>query len=396
MNEGWLTKPIGEVFRIVNGGTPKTANAAYWDGCHQWITPAEMGGLDSPYLTASRRTLTDEGLRVGAELVPENSIILSSRAPIGHLVINRVPMAFNQGCKGLVPSKAIDTKFAYYFLLANVPLLESLGTGATFKELSGGKLKEVLFRFPSFPEQQRIVGILDEAFAGIAAAKADAEQNRRNAREVFRAALQEIFCENTKWRRVRIDDACESIVDCVNKTAPKADWKTPYKMIRTTNIRNGKVSLDAVNYVTEDVYRIWSRRQIPRRGDIVLTREAPMGEVGMLQSDDLVFLGQRLMSYRVDPALLNNVFLLYAFQSKEMQDQIRAMASGATVQHIRVPDCSKLKVPLPSLDEQAAAVAKLDAVNAETQHLESLYTRKLAALDELKQSLLHEAFSGAL
>jgi len=107
-----------------------------------------MGNLDTPYISGSRRTLTDEGLRTGAELVPAGSIILSSRAPIGHLVINEIPMAFNQGCKGLIPLPAVDTKFAYYFLLTNVPLLESLGTGATFKELSGGKLKEVSFHFP--------------------------------------------------------------------------------------------------------------------------------------------------------------------------------------------------------------------------------------------------------
>ena len=162
MREGWQINPIGEVFRVINGGTPKTGTTAYWDGAHQWITPAEMGGLPSPYIAASRRTITDEGLRVGAELAPPHSIILSSRAPIGHLVINEVPMAFNQGCKGLVPSPAIDTKFAYYFLLAHVPLLESLGTGATFKELSGGKLKEVPFSYPPLPGQRRIVAILDE------------------------------------------------------------------------------------------------------------------------------------------------------------------------------------------------------------------------------------------
>ena len=152
----WQAKTVGELFRVVNGGTPKTGVLAYWDGPHQWITPAEMGRLDSPHLAESRRTLTDEGLRVGAEPVPAGSIILSSRAPIGHLVINDVPMAFNQGCKGLVPSAGIDTKFAYYFFLANVDLLESLGTGTTFKELSGSKLKAVVCNYPSLAEQHRI------------------------------------------------------------------------------------------------------------------------------------------------------------------------------------------------------------------------------------------------
>ena len=91
MREGWQVKPIGDVFRVVNGGTPKTGVATYWDGPHAWITPAEMGGLESPFISISRRTLTEEGLRVGAELVPPGSIILSTRAPIGHLVSTKCP-----------------------------------------------------------------------------------------------------------------------------------------------------------------------------------------------------------------------------------------------------------------------------------------------------------------
>ena len=193
MKANWQSKPIGDVFKVVNGGTPKTGVASNWDGPHAWITPAEMGNLETPFISESRRTLTDEGLRTGAELVPAGSIILSSRAPIGHLVINGIPMAFNQGCKGLIPSPAIDTKFAYYFLLTNVPLLESLGTGATFKELSGGKLKEVLFQFPELGEQRRIVTLLDEAFANIATAKANVEKNLQNARNFFYGQLQAIF-----------------------------------------------------------------------------------------------------------------------------------------------------------------------------------------------------------
>lgn len=390
----WQTKKIGEVFRIVNGGTPKTGVTSYWGGEHLWITPAEMGGLDSPYLSESRRTLTDEGLRVGAELLPENSLILSTRAPIGHLVINAAPMAFNQGCKGLVPAKEIETKFAYYYLLANVPLLENLGTGATFKELSGGKLKEVMFSCPSLTEQQRIVAILDEAFEGIATAKANAEKNLQNSRELFTSTLADVF--NTAWPLVRIEDACESIMDCVNKTAPIASEPTPYKMLRTTNVRNGLVSLESVNHVTEDVYKVWTRRQVPRRGDVILTREAPMGEVGMLDSDEAVFLGQRLVSYRADASKLDGRFLLYALQSDPLQRQIHAKASGSTVQHMRVPDSKNLQLPLPGLVEQKKAVEVLDAMRELANSLLAQYTRKLAALDELKKSLLHQAFSGQL
>ena len=121
-----------------------------------------------------------------------------------------------------------------------------------------------------------------------------------------------------------------------------------------------------------------------------------MGEVGMLITDDKVFLGQRIVSYRADPAKLDSRFLLYALQSGDLQGQIHALASGSTVQHMRVPDSKNLELPLPNLAEQATTVCTLEAIREATQHLKSLYERKLAALEALKKSLLHQAFSAAL
>ncbi|MEI7510700.1 MAG: hypothetical protein WCJ84_00910 [Candidatus Peregrinibacteria bacterium] len=112
--------------------------------------------------------------------------------------------------------------------------------------------------------------------------------------------------ENNYWHRVKIKDGCLSIIDCVNKTAPKVDFKTPYKMLRTTNIKKGWIDVENVGYVNEEVYKKWTRREIPQVGDVILTREAPLGEVGLLRTDDKVFLGQRLVSYRANPKILNN------------------------------------------------------------------------------------------
>jgi type I restriction enzyme, S subunit len=172
MKNGWLNKRISEVCEVVNGGTPKTAVAEYWDGEHLWITPAEMGKRKSPYVDNTERKLTDAGLRdSSARMLPPYSVILSSRAPIGHLVINLKPMSTNQGCKSLIPNDHLDYKFLYYYLTSIVGLLVSLGSGVTFKELSGSKLKDVYVPLPSRSEQQRIVSVLDEVFADVAIAQ---------------------------------------------------------------------------------------------------------------------------------------------------------------------------------------------------------------------------------
>ena len=194
MKNGWPVRPIGEVCEVVNGGTPQTSVVEYWGGDNAWITPAEMGKRSDPYVRDTERKLTDSGLRnSSAQMLPRKSVILSSRAPIGHLVINTVPMGTNQGCKGLVPGSQLNYKFLYHYLSSIVEVLNSLGTGATFKELSGSKLKEITIPVAPLPEQKRIVGILDGAFEGIATAKANAEKNLQNAHALFESHLQVVF-----------------------------------------------------------------------------------------------------------------------------------------------------------------------------------------------------------
>jgi type I restriction enzyme S subunit len=167
-------------------------------------------------------------------------------------------------------------------------------------------------------------------------------------------------------------------------------------MIRTTNVRNGHVDVSTVRFVTEETYKVWTRRQTPQKGDVILTREAPMGEVGMLLTDDKIFLGQRLVSYRANSTKLDKQFLLFALQSGDIQGQIQAKASGSTVQHMRVPDTKNLLLAAPPLPKQHQVVLQLVSLREETQRLAAIYQRKLAALDALKKSLLHQAFSGTL
>ena len=190
------------------------------------------------------------------------------------------------------------------------------------------------------------------------------------------------------WERVSVAEVCESIVDCVNKTAPTVDEPTPYKMIRTTNVKKGWVNLSEVKFVTKETFDRWTRRQLPRKGDVILTREAPLGEVGMLRGDDQVFLGQRLVSYRANPAKLDNRFLLYAFQGRDVQAQVKGLGSGATVEHMRVPDCEKLTLSLPPLSEQRRIASILSAYDDLIENS----TRRIAILEEMARRIYEEWF----
>ena len=154
------------------------------------------------------------------------------------------------------------------------------------------------------------------------------------------------------WRSEPANSVCAEIVDCLNKTAPVVEHDTGFRMIRTTNVRYGRVDVEETRFVEEAVFNKWTRRARPRRGDIILSREAPLGEVGLLRSDAKVFLGQRTILYRADPNKLDQQFLYYQMIGPYVQAQIHGQGSGSTVAHLRVPDAETLEIPVAPLDAQ--------------------------------------------
>ena len=181
---------------------------------------------------------------------------------------------------------------------------------------------------------------------------------------------------------------CEEHVDCVNRTAAVVMEPTPFKMIRTTNVRNGFIDTLNVRYVTEEVYKKWTRRLVPRRGDVILTREAPLGGVGKVRTDDLIFLGQRLYHFRPDPQKLDADFLLYALMADDLQGQIRGFGSGATVEHMRLGDIPKLQIYTPEIYEQRRIGRILSAYDDLIEN----NTRRIAILEEMARRIYEEWF----
>jgi len=393
MKAGWQIKAIGEVCDVVNGGTPKTGTKEYWGGQHQWVTPAEMGKRNSPYVGETERTVTDAGLQnSSARMLPPYSVILSSRAPIGHLVINTEPMATNQGCKGLVPSDPLHYKFLYYYLSSIVDLLNDLGSGATFKELSGGKLKEVGIPFPPLPEQQRIVAILDAAFDGIATAKANAEQNLQNARALFESHLQSVFTQRGEgWEEKRLGE----VYDVRDGTHDSPKYHaTGYPLITSKNLKREGLSFDDVSLINERDFTKINQRSAVHKGDVLF---AMIGTIGnpTLVTVEPNFAIKNVALFKISQGQ-SGAFLKHYLASGWVISKMMQEAKGSTQKFVGLGYLRDFPINVPPLAKQLEVVEALDELSAETQRLESLYQRKLAALDELKKSLLHQAFSGML
>ena len=191
------------------------------------------------------------------------------------------------------------------------------------------------------------------------------------------------------WTWASAVQACEQVVDCHNKTAPYTSTGIP--LVRTTNIKNGRLLLDDTRYVDQPTYEFWSRRCPPEPGDVLFTREAPMGEAGIIPPGVKLCLGQRTMLMRPSPAISSS-FLLSALLSPVVKDLIDRVAVGSGVKHLRVGDVERLPVPLPPIAEQARIVAEVDRHLSIIREVEAEVDANLQRAQALRQAVLSRAF----
>lgn len=394
MRKGWEIKNLGQVCDIVNGGTPDTNIPKFWGGDNLWITPKDMGKLQSIFVDETLRKITDEGLKnSSAKILPPNSIILSSRAPIGHLAINVKPISTNQGCKGLIPKKEIDNLYLYYFLYKSVDLLNSLGTGATFKELSGSKLGSVEIPLPPLSEQQEIVLILDDAFESIEHAKSNAEKNLNNTKELFESYLNNIFqFKGEGWEEKRLVEVCElKSGTTIDPKLEKNSGDIIYAKIGDMNLEGNEVYITkSSRYVSLENIK---QNQIiplgsiifPKRGGAIATNKKRR----IIKPTIVDLNTMALVPYK----FINSDYLFHWFK----QINLIKLSNGTSIPQINNYSFDNVFITYPtSLSKQKEIVDKLDTLLAETNKLESIYQQKLNDLEELKKSILQKAFNGEL
>jgi type I restriction enzyme, S subunit len=399
MRKGWDIKKLGEVCSIVNGGTPDTKVKEFWDGNILWITPKDMGQLKSVYVDNTERKITDSGLRnSSAKVLPSYSVIISSRAPIGHLAINLKQMSTNQGCKGIIPSERINNVFLFYFLRKSVPLLEDLGSGTTFKELSGTKLFDVIVPLPPIDEQLRIVAILDETYAAIDKAKAAVEINLQNERELFESYLQVVFEKRGEgWEEKRLEEVTDA--KCTLSygiVQPGNEYENGLPVVRPTDLSTKFIKINGLKRVDPKLTEGYKRTTLI--GDELLL--CVRGNTGVVSIATKELKGgnvtRGIVPIRFNEKTIYQYYGYYLIISNYIQEQIKAKTYGAALMQINIGELRKILIPYPSLKEQHSIVCQLDALREETQKLERIYQQKLQALEELKKSILEKAFKGEL
>jgi type I restriction enzyme S subunit len=277
------------------------------------------------------------------------------------------------------------------------------GNGATVDTLTIQKLQSVEISVPPLAEQQRIVGLLDEAFEGLATARANAEKNLQNARALFESHLQAVFTQRGPgWVETTLGDLCDFLNGFAFKSGD-AVAESQTQLVRMGNLYGNQLDLDRSPVFYPDSFATEHSRYVLEEGDIIMSLTGTTGKedygfaVRIPDCGHTLLMNQRIMKFdAIRHDIIDDGYLLHYLRSRSFLDILYPTANGTRQANLSSVTMKLLPVPLRSLKEQKATAAQLDALSAETQRLARLYERKLAALEALKKSLLHQAFAGEL
>jgi type I restriction enzyme S subunit len=328
----------------------------------------------------------------GSVLVVVRSGILARTVPIA---ITGRALTINQDLKALCPNGEVDARFLYHLLDSKMDVLLSMvSRGATVHRLVTDQIRALDFIIPPLSEQQRIVGILDEAFEGITTAKSNAEKNLHNARALFESHLQSIFTQRgPEWKEKTLEEIATAFGRGKSKHRPRNAphlYGGKYPFVQTGDIRNA-------DHIITEYSQTYSEAGLAQsklwpKGTICITIAANIAETAILDFD--ACFPDSVIGVVANPKEAEVGFIEYLLQY--FKARIQAMGKGSAQANINMGTFEHERFPFPPVAEQRQIVAKLDALSEENQRLASIYQQKLAALDELQKSLLHQAFSGQL
>ena len=403
---GWEVKTLGEVCEFARGLTYKKTDEV--DHSSNAVLRANNVSLETKSLNFDKIKFIHEDIEIPESKKVRNGSLLictasGSKKHLGKVALIDADYAYAfGGFMGLLtPHENISSKYFFYSLTGKEyeNFIAELSDGANINNLKFSQLQEFRITVPPLAEQERIVGILDEAFEGIAAATAQAEKNLHNARELFQTVLQSTFSQKgDDWEETTLGEACEVFTD--------GDWieskdQSPsgIRLIQTGNVGDGffKDRRDKARFISADTLKRLKCTEI-FEGDCLISRlPDPVGRSCILPATG------ELMITAVDCAIVrfkNNLILPQTFifysQSPMYLRDVEDLCTGTTRKRISRKNLGSILVPLPPLPTQQAIVEKLDALSEETKALEAIYERKQSALAELKQSLLQKAFAGEL
>ena len=320
---------------------------------------------------------------------------MATRVGLGKACILMQDTAINQDIRALIPLKdqAIDRRFLLYWLQSSSDEIVAAGTGATVQGVTLPFIKGLQFPSISVEQQKRIVAVLDQAFAALHRARANAEANLSDVDSLQTATVEGQFAGRESWPKEPLG-ARVRFIDYRGRTPEKTESGVP--LLTAKNVRMGYVKDEPREFIAREAYASWMTRGIPKRGDVLFTTEAPLANVAQVETDEPVALAQRLITMQAPAGKIDSRFLKWSLMSPQMQADITEKGTGATVTGIKASLLKLIPLYVPDLDRQAQIVEVCEATFLFREKLRNEIEAKLTDLAALRQSLLQAAFSGQL
>ena len=346
---------LGEtgLFRIESGGTPKSDVDEYWNGGIPWATLVDLPATDFiSQISATKRTISEQGLRESsAKLIPVNSVVVSTRATIGRIAINRIPIATNQGFKNVVvddPTRAVP-EYVALALTKLVPTMKAWATGGTFAEISKSKFCELQIPLPPLEVQQEIV------------AEIEGYQNVINGARAVLDHYRPHIPVKPEWPMAELGEVCD--VRDGTHDSPKYAL-SGYPLITSKNLKNGFIDFTDVNLISREDLDAINKRSKVDAGDLLMPMIGTIGNPVIADaSREYAVKNVALIKFPKD-CQVDNRFLKDVLDSAKMQSRFDRLASGSTQRFIPLGFIRKLEIPLPPLATQQAIVAEIEAEQA--------------------------------
>ena len=392
---GWETKTIGDVCEVIAGQSPegKFYNAE-GKGMPFYQGKKDFGDkfIEAPTTWTTHTT----------KIAKEGDILMSVRAPVGPVNFATDEVCIGRGLAAIRSGGELNRDFLFYQLWHLQPEIAGR-EGAVFASINKAEIEALPLSYAPLAEQQRIVGLLDEAFEGLATAKANAEKNLQNARALFESHLQSVFTQRGPgWVEKPLGDLCDFLNGFAFKSGD-AVVESQTQLVRMGNLYGNQLDLDRSPVFYPDSFSTEHSRYVLEEGDIIMSLTGTTGKedygfaVRIPDCGHTLLMNQRIMKFdAIRRDIINDGYLLHYLRSRCFLDILYPTANGTRQANLSSVTMKLLPVPLLSLKEQQAIASKFDALVEETQRLARLSERKHAALEALKKSLLQQAFTGAL
>ena len=414
-SSNWFTTKIKFVSEVISGGTPQSSNPDYWDGPVLWLTPVDLGKEGCDNINNSGRTITYDGVVAsGLSILPVGSIILSTRAPIGSVGLLACEATTNQGCKAIVPNfRKFYSKFGYYFSIDAAENFQSLGLGTTFIELSTYSLKNFKFNLPEIKKQRHIASYLDQQTAKIDRLMDLRRRQIALLKEQRAALIQQAVTRGLNpnvpmkesglpwlgeipahWEVKKLGLLSKIGNGSTPSRTEPAYWTNGIYPWLNSAVVNQDTVFEAAEFVTEKALKECHLPRVPPQSILIgITGQGKTRGMSAILAFEAT-INQHIAFITIQkPTLLTNYLQLVI---NGMYPVLRAISEGegSTKGALTCEDLKKIKLPLPSTQEQSEIIRFLEQKNARFDQLADAYSRQLTLLAEYRAALIHEYVTG--